>query len=286
MGELDAAREMANLREEVRKRATRLQGGVAQTSATRRVEPVQNADSATLYQQRLREEAEKNQVLVKAFRNEQIAQLEREWEARIEDRWRDAGLDKITDPEYSTPIKDRLERHATRSGLNRTSLVMSGQMGRGKTYLAYAYARELIRQGLMLPSQIFFDTERTLGLISNSGYKKADRMEALLNPHYRFFLIDDVGRGVFSSDSMRGEIWYELVNHIYTRRLTLVLTTNLLSKRDEGNKQTLAWWLGDAAIDRLRHMTGADGNIILKGDNMRNQLGEKWEEDHRKRSGK
>src|SRR5660397_73632 len=160
--------EMDNMREIVRQRAARLHGvkQVPSPGTRHTADPIQTIDSMALYHKRLREDEERNRTLVRQFRSEQIALLDQEWTSRIEDRWRDAALDKITDPEYNTPIEDRLERHATRSGLNRTSLVMSGQMGRGKTFLAYAYAHELIKRGLMLPSQIFFDTERTLGLIS------------------------------------------------------------------------------------------------------------------------
>lgn len=234
------------------------------------------------YQRLLDAELASNAALIEARKKAQVKTRVDTWFNKIEERWQDATLSKLTDPDIIKAIEDRLERHEKGDGLNQTSLMISGTYGKGKTYAGYAYAYELISAGALLPSQVFINTERALVDIATGGYEKSEKLRQLLNPHYRFYLIDDVGRGTYQNAAQRGEVWYELLNHVYVNRLTLVLTTNLVTTSREGGN-TISSWMGNAAVDRLRHLVGASGNIVMSGDDKRSQLGTKWEEDYKAR---
>jgi DNA replication protein DnaC len=265
---------MESQREIIQRKAEALKAR-ANSGALTSSESVKSPVSRSTYLERLKEQVERDKKLVEETQRAKIAQYEEEWRNKIDIRWQDASLEQIHNEDHKRIINDRIDRHESRDGMNRTSLVISGMYGRGKTYLAYAYPYELIHRGIMLPSQIFFSTETALANISHAGFKKHEEFQKLLHPHYKFFLIDDVGRGSFKNEFERGEMWFSLIDHIYTRRLTLVLTTNLVSRRDAPN--SLAAWLGEAAVERLRHMTGSDGNIILDGQDFRKKKGDEWE---------
>lgn len=281
---LDALNPSEDVREQFRK--TLQDRAVNRSARTKQVAPadlvrVKEFDRES-YLASVQAETRAVKVLAEKKERDKIQQNLREWEARIEVRWRDAALERLSDSDVVSAIEDRVKRFQQQDGLNSTSLMISGAYGKGKTYVAYAYAHELIRQGFLKPSQVFIGTERVLTGIATSGFKKPEMMSRLLHPHYKFYLIDDVGRGSYSNPAQRGEIWYELLNHVYVNRLTLVLTTNLVTtSRDGGN--TVAGWVGAAAVDRLRHLVGKAGNVVMSGDDKRTQLGQTWESDYQKR---
>lgn len=239
---------------------------------------------AERYHARLREEQEEAERIIAERRHEQVELRRKIWADMIDVRWRDASLEKIRDVDARAVLEDRIQRHTSREGLNQTSVLISGTYGRGKTYVGYAYAYELIARGVLLPSQIFIGTEQALVEIASSGYEKAERLRRLLSPQYRFYLIDDVGRGKFGAPAQRGEVWYELLNHVYSKRLTIVLTTNLIASKGAKNN-TVAAWLGEAAVDRLRHLVGTSGNLVMSGENMRQRIGEDLEATYRRKRG-
>lgn len=235
-------------------------------------------DHQRQYAEEMRAQIEADNQRVAKLRESKAEANAKAWRESIEDRWRDAELASITDPNHRAALESRMQRHRERRGLNRTSFLLGGPMGRGKTYFGYAYIYEMIRQGFILPSQVFADSEPSLATISGLGFKKEERLQQLLSRRYSVYLIDDVGRGKFSSAFDRGELWYALMNHIYQNRLTLIMTTNLpINKRE---KDSISQWLGEAAVDRLRHIVGGEGVLAFQGANMRQQLGDAWEQSY------
>lgn len=143
------------------------------------------------------------------------------------------------------------------------------------TWLAYAYLNKLVKEGIMSPANLVASTETAvLGRIAAGGFKRAEMYEDLRNPLKKVYFIDDVGQAFFSSDPVRKEVWYELIDHIYSNDLTLIITTNKLLGTNNGHpkKDTLSDWLGDAAYDRLKHIMGPEGLITPSGRNKRPEI--------------
>lgn len=234
------------------------------------------------YNRRLRGARVKEQRLLQKQRVERIQAAKNRWKELIDDRWKDAELSKIEDAEVSSKIQDLINRHRNPQGHHATSLVISGDLGKGKTYLGYIYAYELINEGILGPDNFYIETEGALAGISRSGFEKKDLMAGLKHPKNKFYFIDDVGRGGFANEYDRTEIWYDLINHIYVKKLTLVVTTNLILNPEA--KESLRGWLGAAATDRLTHITPPSGKVVLLGDNMRKRKGEEWERNYVRRN--
>jgi len=167
-------------------------------------------------------------------------------------------------------VEERVERLRTNQGLHKTSIVFQGEeYGRGKTWNAFAYVNKLVHQGIFLPGQIYHGTESsTLAHIASSGFEKGKMMSQLIGDRTKkVFFIDDVGLGTYYRPDQREAAWYTLVDHIYVRRLTLILTTNL-----PFTEQGLGHFIGARAFDRLRSLVGNDGVIIMRGENRREQV--------------
>lgn len=269
--------------------ALRKRAGVVPAS-----EPRPAPVSVDEYTRRLREDMERDQALAVQARKENIAKNVELWHQTIEPRWRDASIDDGNmDPQVRSKIQERVERWETGRGLHQISMLFTGHLGRGKTWSAYAYAYELVRRGILAPAQIFISTETTLAAIATSGFEKEKRMKEILHPRYKFYFIDDIGRAAYGNASTnaaaRGEMWFELLNHIYTRQLAFVGTTNLAARPPEKSKNAgvedapkrpyLNGWIGAASFERLGHMVGSTGYHVFGEDsaNMRREMGEQWE---------
>lgn len=235
------------------------------------------------YNRKLRLARMREGELLARQREQRIQDAKIKWVEKIDDRWRDADISKIQDPEVASKIVDLINRHTKPQGYHATSLVISGDLGKGKTYLGYIYAYELIKAGVLGPNNFYIDTEGALAAISRSGFERKNLLAELKHPKNKFYFIDDVGRGGFANEYDRTEVWYDLINHIYTKKLTLVITTNLVLNPEI--KESLRGWLGAAATDRLTHITPASGKIVLLGDNMRKKKGEEWESNYLNSSG-
>lgn len=213
---------------------------------------------------------------------EKFARIERniaEWRERVGARWADARIENITVPQNKEAILDRIHRveHGSKFHSNEISMVIRGTMGRGKTYLGYVYAFELIRRGLLLPSQVYIQNEQHLANIMSSGYEQNRMLNELCSEQYKFYLIDDVGRGKYSQAVDRYTIWHHLVDHVYSQNIPIVVTTNLLGNKVEGRDDKnraarISEWIGDSAVDRLRSIVGATGTIVMTGEDMRTKV--------------
>jgi DNA replication protein DnaC len=214
------------------------------------------------YVQRLKLAHKRDLNALDDLRNTKIAKASRDWADIV-----GATFDKA---HTELPqVKERVERLKTKQGLHKTSIIFHGSLlGRGKTWHAYAYLNELVHQGIVLPGQIFFGTESSrISKAANSGFNRNEEMEEMKHASHKVFFIDDVGLAYFFKTEQREEVWYELIDHIYTRRLTLILTTNLAFTAQGAG--SLGRHLGERAFDRLRSLVGDDGAILLQGINQR-----------------
>lgn len=223
------------------------------------------------YLQRLQAERAKDEYLLHSVKQKKASNAAKEWADKVGPTFSRASTE--------TPqILERIERHRNRQGLHKTSILFHGnQYGRGKTWAAYSYINALVKEGLMLPGQVFFGTESaTLSRIANSGFNRSEEMLEMKRESHKIFFIDDVGQGYFFKREHREEVWYELIDHIYTKRLTLILTTNLPFA-----EQGLGSHVGGRAWDRLRTLVGNDGAIQLQGINKRDAIFQENEAEYR-----
>lgn len=227
------------------------------------------------YAQQLRDEAARNRKVLSTQMKDRAEVIQKrllEWQRDLPPRWQDACLDVITDENARKVLQDRIARHVQRKGIRQTSILSYGQMGRGKTYLGYAYIYELIKHGVLLPSQVFTASEEHLASISRSGFRRTDMWEATLDPKYKFFLIDDLGRSTFTDETQRRSIWHEFVDNIYATERTLFLTTNM-------SLDNLPAWVGNSSFDRLQHIIGKSGLVEMNGEDYRSIIARRNEEE-------
>ena len=232
---------------------------------------VRNEVSAEEYHNRLVASLGQDSYLVSQEKEHRIDKALNEWKKRVGPRFADATTENPL-------IVERVNRLAQGNGI-KTSLVMSGDLGVGKTWASYAFINLAIAAGAVTPGQIIADTETAiLGKISSSGFKRAELLEELFNPRYKIYFIDDVGQGYFSTEQGRREVWYELIDHVYSHDLTLIMTTNKEFKIVGGKisgSPALEQWIGGAAYDRLKHIVGSDGLIVPGNVNRRPGVAEK-----------
>ncbi len=211
-------------------------------------ESEQKEVSADEYVTRFNRIRNRDASLVKEVRKDRIEKSLTEWRLKVGKRFADATTDT---PE----IINRVARIGTEFGSHKTSLILQGKTGSGKTWGAYSYINLALKAGRVTAGQVKFDTETgLLSKIASGGFKRSELLDELLNPRYQIYFVDDVGQGYFSREDSRTEVWYELVDHVYTHQLTLLITTNLpITESGLGN------WIGFRAFDRLRTMVGTDG---------------------------
>lgn len=233
-------------------------------------EPKKKIDPAE-YLRLQEEERAKDAYLVTQVRQKKASKASEEWAQRVGPTFAPATTE-------NPQVLERVERHRAKQGLHKTSILFHGnQLGRGKTWLAYSYINALIKEGIILPGQVFFGTESaTVSRIANSGFNRSEEMLEMKRQSHRIFFIDDVGQAYFFKNEHREEVWYELIDHIYTKRLTLILTTNLTF-----DEYGLGKWVGPRAWDRLRTLVGNDGAIQIVGENKRDAIYEQNEKAYR-----
>jgi DNA replication protein DnaC len=222
------------------------------------------------YLSRLRRSQKRDTVIVKEVREARIKDSLKDWKLKVGPTFGKATTDNPKILERVARIKDEQGRH-------KTSLILSGSIGAGKTWLSYAYINLAISSGAVTSGQVIADTESAvLSRIASSGYKRPGLLEELCNPRYKIYFVDDVGQGYFSNEPGRTEVWYELIDHIYSHQLTLIITTNL-----ELNERSLGKWIGVRAFDRMKSLVGNDGVLEPGKVNRREGVLERHEEEYR-----
>lgn len=183
------------------------------------------------------------------------------WQNSIDPLWKHADIESA---DFRPHVRASIEQAVSRwvnpqSAKRQVSLLFQGEIGRGKTWAAYAYAFELIKRGILNPNQIQVVNETTLAAISKSGYELPKQMASLLNPQAQLFVFDDVGRGAYKDPNSQGSIWFEILDHAYSANRGVVITTNMVL----GN---LSAWITSAGYDRFKHMCGPNGLITISDD--------------------
>lgn len=201
------------------------------------------------YLANMREERKKDSPIAKAKDEAQRQKDLNDMAEILPDRFRLASARHIP------MVAERLKRLHHHKGLHKTSLVFLGVVGAGKTWLAYGYVLDAIKEGSIRPDQVSITTEFVLSAISKSGFSKDEKMKELLHPRHKVFVVDDVGQADFRDTSSRNEVWFEMIDHIYRNNLTLIMTTNLPASPQDNRLQK---YLGSAVYSRLESITGGD----------------------------
>lgn len=254
------------LQEAIRRRKE----AVAAVATARGGEKKKPAVSPEEYARRLNAQIQFDATIASSLKKERIDNALREWDTLVGRRFARA---KIEDPNIAEKVNVRVRRIVNGGPLHRNSIVLIGHLGVGKTWTSYAYARQLIEEGVLSPGEVCFGTE--IGLLTPlalATYDRTEKIQAFLDPSKKFYFIDEVGRATFKSTELRHEIWYAIINHAYENHIPVVITTNKSSRPNpvsdtKTNKQysnELEAWIGEAAYDRLKYM--ADDGVIIPGD--------------------
>jgi len=183
-------------------------------------------------------------------------------------KWQESLPEKFRDAETEHPqVLERLKRIKDgKSGV--ASLAIVGSVGRGKTWLAIAFANQAIRAGYFKPSEVLFGSEADLlAAAANSSYSDVESaLRRLVSGRYRMIIIDDVGRGTWLRDDMRAKVFSLVMDKFWADNRVVVVTSNL-------TRDGLAEYVGEGAMDRLRSMTGY-GGIVLDTEHMRRKITE------------
>ncbi len=218
-----------------------------------------NKISKEEHDKRIREMLAKDAKLAADLKLKRLGNSLEEWARMVGPRFADA---QIEDERIEKIIESKINKIETDGPLHRNSLLLSGKLGVGKTWVAYAYPRKLIARGLLYPANVIHGTETTLLTpLALAGFERPDKIMEMLKPSHKFFLIDEVGRATFRTPEIRHEIWYAIINHVYEHHIPLVLTTNM-STNDSRYGNELENWIGEAAYDRLKNMA----DVIVPSD--------------------
>lgn len=134
------------------------------------------------------------------------------------------------------------------------SIILTGGGGRGKTYLAYAIARELIKTGQLRFDQFTYLSEDVFAAIYSSGFNKNERIKGLKKS--RLIIIDSVGVSDSSftvstqksvNEQSRFNAWFDIADWAYSggNHNRLIVTSGLGMKDLEKH-------VGSPAFARLR----------------------------------
>lgn len=182
-------------------------------------------------------EAEKRKV--------EIASMVREWESRLPSRWASAELSRI-----KNKAAREVEKMLQEKGPG--SFFIRGENQAGKTYLAYAIARQYIMEGLITPSQVKTINEVNLMKLPKLGFSGHQRLDDMLRSKVQLYIFDDVGRT--SYDDMGLAIWEQLLDHIYSNSLMVLFTST-------NSSATFFDKLSTTAASKFQHLV--EGRTIM-----------------------
>jgi len=172
-------------------------------------------------------------------------------QARIPRRYRDASLEGLLMP-AGDPIRTALERFAKEAtpGQEPCALVLTGAVGVGKTYAAYAVLHAMVARGLAAVAETVpnvLDTLRATQLSDKGG----DLLRGL--QQIPVLLLDDLGAHRDSAFVL--ERLFMVVNHRYNEMLPTIVTMNgsFADFMRVDPASALGW---DRLFSRLQEMAG------------------------------
>lgn len=266
---------MAELNEKQRKMledAMNRRRASAQAAQAERPAPKPRASvDPSEYVRKLNESIARDHAIAADLKKNRVDAALKEWDSIVGLRFANA---RIEEPGILKRVDSRVERIVAGGPLHKNSMVLTGHLGVGKTWTGYAYARRLLEEGVLQPNEILHGTE--IGLLTSlslATFDRADKIQEFLKPQHKFYFIDEVGRATFKTSELRHEIWYAIINHAYENHIPVVLTTNkstsatgvVDAKTNRQYTTEMEQWIGEAAYDRLKYMTGEDG-VIVPGD--------------------
>lgn len=175
-------------------------------------------------------------------------QLQR-WHASLPEKFRHATTDH---PDVKKKVEQVAAGRAATAGM-----VITGTVGEGKTWMAIAYANELIERNLLQPNQVLFGTEsELLASAANAGFGEVEqRLKALTSRRTKMLIVDDVGRGTWLREDMRSKVFSLVFDAAWRDNKIVVVTTNL-------PKDKLEEEIGSGAMDRLRSMVDYKSTVL------------------------
>lgn len=188
---------------------------------------------------------------------ENLESAVRHLDATIPERYRHAVADH---PEVQAWVKALVEaavdaRYTVPSLMHGPSLLLSGAVGRGKTYQAWGAIRALAVTGLRMSWTVITAADMYASLRPRKGVDAETVFQQYATA--RLLVLDDLGAS--KSTEWTEEINYRLVNHRYENELPTLCTSNVPPKE-------LAETLGGRVASRLIEMTT---RVALKGEDRR-----------------
>lgn len=177
--------------------------------------------------------------------------------------WHDAlpakfrAADRMDDPGLSAATN---HMRSGRPGL--AGLVVRGTAGTGKTWLAMSYVKVLVRDRLVDPGAVLVGTEAELlaSLTQQATWDMGRDLAQLINPRWKVVFIDDVGVGLYRSETAKRGVWHPLIDAMYAENRTIVLSTEL-------SMSALRSYLGESVYTRIRSLCA--GSIIELSEDQR-----------------
>lgn len=179
------------------------------------------------------------------------------WTTAVPYRYRDATTEHPDIQAWA----DRTAKDIHEGGF----LVITGNVGTGKTHQAYGALRRIAEAGPRRFEMIAVTAPDLYARLRPNGSDKGSEHELKQFAKIPLLLIDDLGTEKLSE--FTEEATYRIVNERYNACLPLIITTNHLVRADPGSgRPDLVTRLGDRLASRL----GQDAHIVtLTGPDLR-----------------